>query len=229
MIAREKPRQLALDLPSRTNFAVEDFLVGPSNEAACDLLDAWPAWPDPLLVLVGPPGAGKSHLGAIWADRAHALRCDAFEITHARVPELASRQALLIEAADAPERDEAAMFHLVNLLRDRGAHAVLTATTRPDGWGLTTPDLLSRLRLAPVAEILPPDDALMKAVLVKLFLDRQLIVDTAVIDAVALHLPRSVAAARAVVEAIDRAALERGRRVTRALALEHVARWAGPA
>jgi chromosomal replication initiation ATPase DnaA len=85
---------------------------------------------------------------------------------------------------------------------------------------LVTPDLLSRLRLAPSARIQPPDEALLKSVLVKHFVDRQLIVDTGVIDAIALRIPRAFAAARAVVEAIDRAALERGRRVTRALGAE---------
>jgi chromosomal replication initiation ATPase DnaA len=79
------------------------------------------------------------------------------------------------------------------------------------------------MRLAPSATIEPPDDGLLRAVLVKLFIDRQLVVDTAVIDALVLRMERSFAAARAVVDRLDRLALERGRRVTRPLVQEALA------
>ncbi len=216
-----RPSQLALDLTGEPNYGAEDFLVGPSNEDAYGLIESWPQWADPALVLIGPEGSGKTHLAAIWAKRSHAWRLDARDVASQRVPELASNGALVIDDADRGALDEAALFHLINLIRARAGCLILTARTAPDSWGLRTPDLLSRLRLAPSVRIQPPDDALLKAVLVKLFLDRQLIVDTAVIDAVALRIPRSFAHARAVVHAIDRASLERGRRVTRILAAEY--------
>ncbi len=226
-MSEAKPRpgqrgtQLALDLAGEPRYGVEDFLVGPSNEDAYDLIESWPGWPDSALVLVGPEGSGKTHLAAIWAERSHAWRLPLAELTMARVPELASGGALVIEDCERSQRDEPALFHLLNLLRARGGSIILTARSAPDAWGLSTPDLISRLRLAPVARIQPPDDELLKAVLVKLFLDRQLIVDTGVIDAVALRIPRSFAQARGVVQAIDRASLERGRRVTRAFACQY--------
>jgi chromosomal replication initiation ATPase DnaA len=218
MAERARPAQLALDLPSEPRHGAEDFLVSPSNEDAYGLIEAWPGWPDPALVLIGPEGSGKTHLAAIWAERSHAWRVAAAEVTGPRVPELAYSGALVLEDCDRGGVDEAALFHLMNLVRARQGSLVLTARAAPDAWGLRTPDLLSRLRLAPSVRIQPPDDALLKAVLVKLFIDRQLIVDTGVIDAVALRIPRSLAQARAVVQAIDRASLERGRRVTRAFA-----------
>jgi chromosomal replication initiation ATPase DnaA len=218
--------QLALDLATAPRFGVEDFLVGPSNEDAYGYIESWPNWPDGVLMLVGPEGAGKSHLASIWADRADAWKLPVGEVTMNRVPELASAGALVIEDGDRDVRDEAALFHLLNVMRARQGHILITARLRPDHWGLSTPDLLSRLRLAPAMEILPPDDSLLRAVLVKLFFDRQLIIDTAVIEAVALRIPRSFGKARAVVDAIDRAALERGRRVTRAFAIEQAARFA---
>lgn len=210
--------QLALDLPVEPSLRPEDFLIGPSNEDAYALIEQWPDWPDRVLALIGPEGSGKTHLASIWAERAHAWRVQAAEVTGARVPELVSGGSLVIEDCERGERDEAALFHLLNLMRARAGSVVLTARTAPDQWGVETPDLLSRLRLAPSIRIQPPDDALLKAVLVKHFLDRQLVVDTAVIDSIALRIPRSFAQARAVVAAIDRAALASGRRVTRAFA-----------
>lgn len=221
--APPRPRQLAFDLPSVDRRGVEDFLVGESNEAAYALVESWPLWPDAWARIVGPEGSGKSHLGAIWAQRAHAWTVPAGEVTMERVPHLVSAGALLVEDCDRQHRDEPAFFHLMNAMKARGGHLLLTARMPPDQWGVGVPDLLSRLRLAPGAEIAPPDDALLKAVLVKLFIDRQLVLDIAVIDMLALRMERSFATAQALVDALDRLSLERGRRVTRALATEALA------
>jgi chromosomal replication initiation ATPase DnaA len=217
---RDGPKQLAFDLPLEPRFGREDFLVSPSNEAAYGLVESWPEWPDTILVLVGPPGSGKSHLASIWAETAKAWTVDAFEVTHERVPHLVSNGALVIEDMDRADRDEAALFHLLNLARERKAYLLITSETPPDRWGLKVPDLLSRLRLAPSISLEAPDDALLKAVLVKLFVDRQLVVDTSVVDYIALRIERSLAEAAAIVTALDREALSRGRRVSRPMAAE---------
>ncbi len=219
----QRPRQLAFDLPIDSRHGIEDFLVGASNEAAYGLIERWPAWPEAWLRLTGPEGAGKTHLAAIWARAAHAWTLSASELTEEKVPHLVSGGALVIEDCDAGTLDEPALFHLMNAIKARGGYLLLTARRPPDLWGLSVPDLLSRLRLAPSATIEPPDDALLRAVLVKLFIDRQLVVDTAVIDALALRMERSFAAARQVVDRLDKVALERGRRVTRPLVQEVLA------
>ncbi|WP_407520182.1 hypothetical protein [Methylobacterium oryzisoli] len=220
----ETPRQLALDLPVDPRFGAEDFLVGPSNEEAYAAIEAWPDWPDRVLVLTGPPGSGKSHLAAIWAARAGAVTLPAAAVAPAAIPALAAHPALVIEDADRPAgRDEAALFHLLNLARERGLGLVVTGSGPVETWGIATADLRSRLRLAPGAAIAPPDDALLRAVLVKLFVDRQIVVDTSVIDALALRLDRSLGRARDVVAILDREGLSRGRRITRPLALATLA------
>jgi chromosomal replication initiation ATPase DnaA len=216
----DRPRQLAFDLPLDPRYGREDFLVSRSNETAYALIERWPDWADTILLLVGPAGSGKSHLASIWAETAKAWTVDAFEVTHERVPHLVSNGALVVEDMDRLNRDEAALFHLLNLARERKASLLITCGTPPDRWGLKVPDLLSRLRLAPSATLSPPDDALLKAVLVKLFVDRQLVVDTSVVDYIALRIERSLADAAAVVAALDREALSRGRRVSRPMAAE---------
>ena len=212
------PKQLAFDLPLDPRFGREDFLVSPSNEEAYGRVECWPDWPDTILVLTGPKGSGKSHLASIWAGNARAWTIDAFEVAKDKVPHLVSNGALVIEDADRPERDEAALFHLLNLARERRAFVLMTCASAPDSWGVRTPDLLSRLRLAPAVSLAPPDDALLKAVLVKLFVDRQLVVDTTVVDYIALRIERSLSRAAEVVAALDREALSRGRRVSRPIA-----------
>lgn len=224
----DRPRQLALDLPVAPRFGSEDFLVSPSNEGAYARIEAWPDWPDRVLVLTGPPGSGKSHLAAIFAERSGALTVPVAAVTAAAVPDLAQADALVIEDADRAEgRDEAALFHLLNLARERALSVVVTASRPVDAWGLSVADLRSRLRLAPGIGVAPPDEALLKVVLVKLFLDRQLVVDTSVVDALALRLDRSLARARDVVALLDREGLSRRRRITRPLALATLAELEG--
>jgi len=215
------PRQLTLDLPIETRFGREDFLVSPSNADAFETFEGWPAWPDRVLLLLGPTGAGKSHLGAIWAARSHARILPASALAGADVSALATAGPLLLEDVDSARGIEAQLFHLLNLVRNSAnGWLVLTARAWPDGWGLRTPDLLSRLRLAPAVEIAEPDDALVRAVLVKHFIDRQLVVDTTVVEYLAMRIERSLDAARQVVEALDQEALMAGRRITRPMAGE---------
>jgi chromosomal replication initiation ATPase DnaA len=215
---RDAPKQLAFDLPLDPRYGREDFLVSPSNEAAYGIVERWPDWPDTILLLRGPSGSGKSHLASIWAGAAKAWTVAGAEIRADAVPHLVSNGALVIEDADRGARDEAALFHLLNLARERRAFLLATSGTAPDRWGLRTPDLLSRLRLAPSVSLEAPDDALLKAVLVKLFVDRQLVVDTTVVDYIALRIERSLRRAAEVVAALDREALSRGRRISRPIA-----------
>ena len=211
-------RQLPLDLPHEPSFAREDFLSGPANADALRAIDAWPDWPGRMLLLMGPAGSGKSHLGAIWARRADAAVVEAAALAGARPADLARCKAILIENADRVAGAEANLFHLINLARESEAGVLLTARSAPDRWGLSKPDLHSRLRLAPLVTLGEPDDALARAVLFKLFSDRQLAVEPAVIAYIALRIERSLSAARAIVEALDREALARGKAVTRAMA-----------
>lgn len=210
--------QLTLELASEPHFGAEDFLVSQSNERAYGMIELWPDWPDPVLLLLGPPGAGKSHLAAIWAARAGAVALQAGALAAADLPAITENKALLIEDGDRLDGNEAALFHLLNLTRAEGASLLITAREAPELWGLATADLMSRLRLAARVTIEAPDDALMRAVLVKLLVDRQLIVDTNVVEYAALRLDRSLDAAREFVAALDREALSRGKRITRSMA-----------
>jgi chromosomal replication initiation ATPase DnaA len=216
--ARPANPQLTLNLAPDPGFERENFFVSGSNEQAYAMIELWPGWPDPILLVLGPSGAGKSHLGAIWASLAKAGVQSAASLAAEDIEALAAAGPLLLDDADAIGQSEARLFHLVNLMRERGTALVLTAKTPPDAWGLRTADLLSRLRLAPTAVIGPPDDALMRAVLVKLLVDRQLVVDTRVVGYIALRIERSLDAARAFIDALDREALARQSRISRAIA-----------
>lgn len=220
---RPPPAQLPLDLALDPAFGREDFLVGPSNEEAVELIDLWPEWPERLVVLAGPEGSGKTHLAHVWARQSSAQILPAQRMADRTPADLAAPSALVLEDCDSGPLDEARLFHLINLVRERRHSLLLTARRAPDLWGLTTPDLLSRLRLAPLGTIAVPDDSLLRALMVKHFLDRQLVVDTSVVEYLLPRIERSFAGVQRIVAALDREALARGRRITRAVAAEVVA------
>ena len=191
------------------------------------LIDAWPRWSSPLMLLLGPPGSGKSHLGAIFVGATAAKAVAGRDLGAVNADATTEGPALLIDDADAVGVAEAPLFHLLNFARQRGTSVLMTARAPPDLWGIATPDLLSRLRLAPIVEIGPPEVSLVEAVLTKLFSDRQLAVEPALVAYIARRLERSLGAARALVDALDREALARGKKVTRAMAAEVLERLTG--
>jgi chromosomal replication initiation ATPase DnaA len=208
-------RQLAFDLPHRPATGRDDFLVTPSNAKAVALIDLWPNWPANTLILLGPPGSGKSHLAAVWHEMTGALVAGPSDVRKDAVPGLLGKAALVIEDAPGEGLDEPAFFHLLNLAREQKAYVLITAIGAPAGWGTALPDLLSRLKAAPTAQLGPPDDVLLRGVLVKLFADRQIGVDEAVISYLISRMPRELAAASTLVAEIDRRALEERAEVTR--------------
>jgi chromosomal replication initiation ATPase DnaA len=213
------PRQLALALDHAESYAREDFLPGPCNEAALALIDGWPDWPANAAALVGPEGSGKTHLAMIWAAAAGARVIPAAALNEDEIPAALATGALVVEDA-ANCREDRALFHLINLAREEKASLLFAARTLPTAWPATIPDLVSRLRALPVATLRPPDDALLRAVIVKLAADRQLALDEGVVSYLSTRIERSFAAALAAVIALDNEALRQRRPATRALAAE---------
>jgi chromosomal replication initiation ATPase DnaA len=213
-----RPRQLALALDHAESHAREDFVSGPGNEAALALIDSWPSWPGNAIALVGPEGSGKSHLASIWVDVAGARVISGRALSQNDLLRPLATGALVVEEAAAA--DERALFHLINLAREQDAFLLFTARTAPTAWSVALADLASRLRAIPVATLQAPDDALLRAVITKLGVDRQLDLDESTVSYLSTHIERSFAAARAAVIALDEEALERGRAPNRALAAE---------
>jgi chromosomal replication initiation ATPase DnaA len=214
-------RQLAFELPLRTALGREDFFVSAANAAALASLEGWTGWPGGKTLLIGPPGAGKTHLAHVWAAMAGAPICAALSLDHDGLPELAQGGAVTVEdchllGQSRPAQE--ALFHLHNLLGANGGALLMTAQTPPRDWGLSLADLYSRVQTAPVARLDPPDDALLAAVLVKLFADRQLNVGASLIPYLVTRMDRSFDAARSLVAQLDAEALAQGLAITRHLA-----------
>jgi len=212
--------QLVFDLPHLPALGAEDFLVSGSNQAATEIVNRWPRWPQSVVVVVAPPHAGKTHLANVWRLKSGAVRLEANALSESDVAALSPGSSAVVEDIQAGVADERALFHLLNLARENKLSILMTSRVAPGELSIRLPDLRSRLRALPLVAIAPPDTALLKAVLVKHFSDRQLIVEPPTIGYIALRMERSMEAAATIVAEIDRVALASQRRVTRALAAE---------
>jgi chromosomal replication initiation ATPase DnaA len=214
------PRQLLLALDHSISFAREDFLSGPSNVAALSLVERWPDWPDRIVALIGPEGSGKSHLAAIWAEATGARILSAKLLSTTSVPGALATGALVIEDLEAADLDEQALFHLINLAREERTYLLLTSRSAVASFPIRIRDLASRLRAVPTVAVAPPDDTLLRSLLVKLAADRQLSFDESLVNYLVNRIERSFSAAHATVQRLDHEAMRQHRPVTRALAAE---------
>jgi chromosomal replication initiation ATPase DnaA len=217
-LPRKSAEQLALSFAHEAASGRDDLLVADPLSAAVTIVDSWPNWPSPVVVLAGPVGSGKSHLAGIWQERSGAVSI---------LPEKGSGAAaaaavgpVVFEDADRVGFDDAELFHVINSVRENGTSLLMTSRLWPMSWPVRLPDLRSRLKAATVVEIGEPDEQLLSQVIVKLFADRQLYIDDKLVLYIVNRMERSLSAAQTIVDRLDRLALGRGTRITRMLAAE---------
>lgn len=210
--------QLPLDLGHRNALGRDDFLITDSNRDAVAWVDLWPEWPAPCLVLYGPVASGKTHLGAVWAERSCAVCVKASSVQFDTVREIANlSQNIIIEDADdlfGNRQTETGLFHLYNIFKEENKTFLITMTNPPIRQDFEVKDLASRLRAAPSVAIREPDEDLLCAILVKNFNDRQIVLGADVLHYILPRIERSFESVRNLVDLIDQQAMIEKRNVT---------------
>ena len=215
-----KPHQIPLRFAHAPATSRDDLIISDPVSAAVGVIDRWPDWPSRVVVLVGPTGAGKSHLAAVWREKSLAPALSPETHDEASAIAAASAGPILIEDAERSGFSERTLFHLINAVREHGTSCLMTTRMWPSAWSVSLPDLRSRLKSATVVEIGEPDDEMLAQVIVKLFADRQVAVDERTVGFLVTRMERSLDAAQQVVARMDELALARGGRMSRALAGE---------
>jgi chromosomal replication initiation ATPase DnaA len=206
--------QLRLRLEQPASFRREDLIVSQVNAEAVRAIDAWPSWRGGALALVGPHGSGKTHLAALWAERAGAITPTEDDLRD--LPRLEGAPVLL-EDVDRGDQGEV-LFHLINIAARQGGGLLLTARTPPATWRTELPDLASRLKALPWVELGEPDDAVLVGVLTALLRERHIRPTDDLIPYLVRRMERSAEAARDIVARLDEASAPDHRAVNRRLA-----------
>ena len=219
--------QLPLSLSHPTDFYSDDLVVTKSNKSAYELIERWPDWPMPVAVLVGPDGSGKTHFASVWADISKAQEIEPDQLDRA-ITFIEKGIPVLVEDMDGVNLNEVVFFHLINSVKERRVinpktTLLITARKGPSNWNVKLDDLASRLRSVTLATLEQPDDELLNAVAFKLFSDRQITVDPSVVEFLVSRSERSLFALGKTVDQIDRLALQRKSKITKALVSEALA------
>lgn len=217
-LRRKSAEQLPLAFTHDAASGRDDLLVADPLSAAVKIVDSWPNWPSPVVILAGPVGSGKSHLANIWRERSDAAFIHPKAGADAAV--IAANGPVIFEDVDRQGFDDTELFHVINSVRENGTGLLMTSRLWPMSWPVALPDLRSRLKAATVVEIGEPDEELLSQVIVKLFADRQLYIDDKLVLYIVNRMERSLNAAQLIVDRLDRLALARGTRITRLLAAE---------
>lgn len=211
-------QQIPLDLGHRNALGRDDFMVAGNNQDAVAWMDLWPEWPAPCLVLYGPIASGKTHLGAVWAERTEAICVKAADINETMIRDIAEmKHHIIIEDSDQLIGNivgEKGLFHLYNIFKEEKRSFLLTMKEPPVRRSFALPDLASRLRAAPSVAIREPDDDLIAALLVKHFNDRQLRVGVDVLHYIVPRIERSFEAVSDLVERADQMAMIEKRKIS---------------
>ena len=214
--------QLIFNLPRRVSFRREDFFISSSNRGTLSILDNWRDWPSRKLGLIGPRSSGKSHLVSLWAERTDAEVVSVSDLKEENIRGLIKKKAVAIEDINDLEKiqgkkkfqTERALLHLYNTASENDCYFLISGTEAPANWAISLKDLSSRLKTLTLTFLLPPDDELLKALIVKQFEDRQIMVAPELITYVAKRIERSFKAIKEFADLIDKKSLSEKREIT---------------
>lgn len=174
------PRQIPIKFPE-PELGLKDFILTQANRGPVEAALKPDLWPYHVFCLIGPRGSGLSTLCQIWAHECDGLRLTAKELDKMKPSQAAdlSSGRVVVDEADAVKNEQALLL-LISAVDRLGGRLLLTGHNPPSQWRSATSDLASRLKAAPLAQIGPPDEAMMRARL------------QAVAKAQYLHMPEAV-------------------------------------
>jgi DnaA family protein len=203
-------RQLILELLPEAAPGLDNFVAGGNGEALTGLA-AWlaPENREPLLMLWGGPGAGKTHL--LRASEAHYIDASID-------PELAAIGELLdFYAIDnvelLGENGQIALFNLFNRLRAAGGRLLVAATVPPLQLKLRE-DLRTRLGSGLIYRLQPLTDAEKIGAISAQAIARGLRLPPDALNYLFARAPRDMRSLTAFMTALDRYSLEHKRPIT---------------
>lgn len=197
--------QLALALGAPPVLLEAAFYVSSANQGPFQVLTSWPTWPEGGSVyLYGPPTSGKSHLATLWQERSGAVSMPAKALSREDIFSWKVRRPLFVLEDLEDLEDQTALFHVLNLVKEKQGALLLTSAVRPGQLPFTLPDLRSRIRALPFLEIKNPDEDLLKTLLLKRFSDLHLKISSHVLDYTLKHLHRSYEGLDALVRLVDK-------------------------
>ena len=121
---------------------------------------------------------------------------------------------ILIEDFDTTNYNMTSLFHLINAIKEKDGCILMTSRKKPAVIDISLPDLESRLRAATPISIDEPDDFLLEAIMIKLFSDKKIIIESRVTNYIIQRVNRSVSEIIRLIDNINHKSMEEKRGIT---------------
>ena len=213
----KKNIQLSLNLKKKKIYEKDDFLVSNSNKEAYKLINSWPEWRSRKIIIFGDSGTGKTHLSKIWENKTSAIILNLNKLKKIKFESFFQKKNIFIienissffDKINKKEKNnlEKKLLHFYNLIEEKKGYLLLTSLIAPKLWKISLPDLKSRFLSSIAVKIKKPNDELLSSVLVKLFVDKQILIDKKIIKFIVYRSERSFANLENIVNKIDKQSL----------------------
>ena len=204
--------QLILKFPFKTNYYEEDFYVSTNNFNAYKLIESWPKWSSRYVNIFGPSGCGKTHLANIFKKKIKSLYIKASEVRDSSLPLIKLSECLIVD--DYKDNIEEKLFYSVlNQIHQSNQYIIINSLVPIKSSKVELNDLKSRFdNFIDIGIDLPTDD-LIRVVLTKNFSDKQVKIESKLLEYILKNIHRSYADIFDLINKLDALSLSSGKSI----------------
>ena len=204
--------QLIFKFPFKANYFEEDFYVSTNNFNAYKLIESWPKWTSRYINIFGPSGCGKTHLANIFKKKINSFFIKATELKDNSLPLIKLKECIIID--DYENNIEEKLFYsLLNQTYQSNQYVIINTLEPIKTSNVTLNDLKSRFdNFVDVGIDLPTDD-LIRVILTKNFSDKQVKIETKLLEYILKNINRSYEDIFDLIDKLDLLSLSTGKSI----------------
>ena len=204
--------QLIFKFPFKANYFEEDFYVSANNLNAYKLIESWPKWSSRYVNIFGPSGCGKTHLANIFKKKIKSLYIKASEVRDSSLPLIKLSECLIVD--DYKDNIEEKLFYSVlNQIHQSNQYIIINSLVPIKSSKVELNDLKSRFdNFIDIGIDLPTDD-LIRVVLTKNFSDKQVKIESKLLEYILKNIHRSYADIFDLINKLDALSLSSGKSI----------------
>jgi chromosomal replication initiation ATPase DnaA len=204
--------QLIFNFPFKTNYFKEDFYVSKNNFEAYKLIESWPKWPSRFINIFGPSGCGKTHLANIFNKKINSLFIKASDINSSSLPAIKVKDCLIIDEYQN-NVDEKLFYSVLNQCHLSNQYIIINSLKSIQLFEVKLNDLKSRFSSFVDVGIDLPTDELIKVIISKNFSDKQVKIDSKLLEYILKNIERSYKGIFELIDKLDKFSLSAGKSI----------------
>ena len=205
-------QQLVFKFPFKTTYFEKDFFVSNNNFEAYKLIESWPKWSSRFINIFGPSGCGKTHLANIFNKKINSYFIKASEINNNILTDIKAKECLIID--DFKNNVEEKIFYsILNQSHLSNQYIIINSLKSIQTLDVKLNDLKSRFNSFVNIAIDLPTDELIKVIISKNFSDKQVKIESKLLEYIIKNIDRSYEAIFDLIDKLDDFSLSSGRSI----------------